>query len=593
MKELQCRQKKLLQYLLKYNDFKPVKHFAELLSCSDKTIRNDLKYFAQQDIEIEKISNRGVKISDRYKSFISNLLEESSIDDEKEDRIELSTEQRRMKILFDLLNNAKLSIQILSDTYFVSKTSIVNDFKVIEEKLNVYNLKLKKDVSGTKIIGEETNIRKALVDILNQMIKYNNNSVKQVCSRIDGDTLKELEEHFGKTNVKKVEEIIEQAEKFLNYKITEPYYINLVTHILILITRIKQDKTIYSKIEKTSKFSNKDFYKASINMGHDIEKTFSVILNEAEISYIYRYLTSSGGIKETKKIDALDDEYVRSVADDIIDTCIKIFPINFQFNESLYKALLLHLRPMLNRIKYKIFIKNPILDDVKLEFPELMILLKLVMTKMELKYNLSKISEDEIAYLTVYFQSAIEEVINKKSVVIVCSSGVGTSHLLEKRIRKYFPEWNIVDVVSAKQLENVISLNKVDLVIATVNLHMPIDKPVAYVSALFNKTDERRIRESFMKQIPLNDEQKIKTFEIKEKIQIQECMNNSTFRKNIQIESILDINVYESNKEYSKVVLVNNKTKDIKVQDMYVFIKEKNLSDELIKDIYFWILDNI
>lgn len=99
--------------------------------------------------------------------------------DEQPRKLELTTEQRRMKILYDLLDGTKLSIQSLSDNYFVSKTSIVNDFKVIEEKLSVYGLKLKKDVSGTKLIGEETNIRKALVDILNQMINYNNNSIKK------------------------------------------------------------------------------------------------------------------------------------------------------------------------------------------------------------------------------------------------------------------------------------------------------------------------------------------------------------------------------------------------------------------------------
>ena len=114
---------------------------------------------------------------------------------------------------------------------------------------------------------------------------------------------------------------------------------------------------------------------------------------------------------------------------------------------------------------------------------------------------MSKISEDEIAYLTVYFQSAIEEVINKKSVIIVCSSGIGTSHLLEKRIKNYFPEWNIVDVVSAKQLETVLSLKYVDLVISTVQLQISIDKPVAYVSALFNKTDERLSNASFIRLI--------------------------------------------------------------------------------------------
>ena len=149
-------------------------------------------------------------------------------------------------------------------------------------------------------------------------------------------------------------------------------------------------------------------------MAKDIENTFNVELNNAEIFYLYRYLASSGGLKEKKHIDSIEDEYVKQIADEIITTCLNIFPIEFHFNDELYRALLLHLRPMLNRVKYKIFIKNPILDEVKLELSELMILLKLVMSKIEIKYNLSKISEDEIAYLTVYFQSAIEEVINKK-----------------------------------------------------------------------------------------------------------------------------------------------------------------------------------
>lgn len=151
MKELQYRQKKLLEYLIELNDFKPVRYFSEKLSCSDKTIRNDLKYFEEQSIKIEKISGKGIRLSNKNKILINDLL------DEQPRKLELTTEQRRMKILYDLLDGTKLSIQSLSDNYFVSKTSIVNDFKVIEEKLSVYGLKLKKDVSGTKLIGELPN----------------------------------------------------------------------------------------------------------------------------------------------------------------------------------------------------------------------------------------------------------------------------------------------------------------------------------------------------------------------------------------------------------------------------------------------------
>ena len=93
-------------------------------------LRNDLKYFEEQSIKIEKISGKGIRLSNKNKILINDLL------DEQPRKLELSDKkQRRMKILYDLLDGTKLSIQSLSDNYFVSKTSIVNDFKVIKEKI--------------------------------------------------------------------------------------------------------------------------------------------------------------------------------------------------------------------------------------------------------------------------------------------------------------------------------------------------------------------------------------------------------------------------------------------------------------------------
>lgn len=52
---------------------------------------------------------------------------------------------------------------------------------------------------------------------------------------------------------------------------------------MILINRIKRDKTIYSKLDLENKFYNEAFYQASIKMAKDIENTFNVELNNAEI----------------------------------------------------------------------------------------------------------------------------------------------------------------------------------------------------------------------------------------------------------------------------------------------------------------------
>ncbi len=65
--------------------------------------------------------------------------------------------------------------------------------------------------------------------------------------------------------------------------------------------------------------------------------------------------------------------------------------------------------------------------------------MKKIILRITQKYNLKEISDDEIGYLTVYFQNTIEKIIKRLNVLIVCTTGIGTSHLLKTRIKKEFP----------------------------------------------------------------------------------------------------------------------------------------------------------
>lgn len=47
------------------------------------------------------------------------------------------------------------------------------------------------------------------------------------------------------------------------------------------------------------------------------------------------------------------------------------------------------------------------------------------------RFQLKPVAEDEIGYLTIHFQAALERQIAHKRILVVCSSGVGTSHLLK------------------------------------------------------------------------------------------------------------------------------------------------------------------
>ena len=153
-----------------------------------------------------------------------------------------------------------------------------------------------------------------------------------------------------------------------------------------------------------------------------------------------------------------------------------------------------HIKPMLNRLRYHIRIKNPLLHDIQTELGTVFAAVKAVISQLTQEYSLDEISDDEVAYLTVHIQAAIENSIKVKRVLLVCSSGLGTSQLLYGRIIRAFPDWKIIDIVPGKNIADSLRRHECDVVISTIRLE-PLEKPVVYVSALFSAKDIARVTE--------------------------------------------------------------------------------------------------
>lgn len=515
------RQIEIIEFLLQGNDYQPVKDISEYMKCSIKTVRNDLdlieEYLANDGIALEKKHGVGIKLSlsseEKMKlNLIVNSNKNISIS-------QLSIEARRIKILSELLNNSgNTSIHKLSEKYYISKTSIVNDLKDIEGTLIPYRLKLERSQQGTRIVGNEVDIRKAIVNLIDVLIYSNDKLINSSTSyRIDNVTLRELSKQFGEANVTIVEKILKETEKNLDYMIGEPYYINIVTHILILIKRIRGGNSLSQSCDSDKKeTTDEKIYDVSNKMGELIESNFKLNLPNEEIFFIYQYLVSSGvgfsSLKlRTEKLLSGTGQRTKEIAKEMIEFCSNILQVDLNIDKQLYKNLILHLKPMINRIKYKILIKNPLLDEIKREFHMVFDMIGLVMLTISEKFNLNYISEDEIAYLVLYFQTAMEQSMSQKRVIVVCSSGIGTSHLLRNRIKKSFPDWDIVDVVPLSCLESEIDLESIDFIISTVKIGN-VNKPIAYVTALFSDADVKNVTDLLLKDA-LKEERYTTTFE--------------------------------------------------------------------------------
>lgn len=502
MAKFNVRQKELIRLLIEESDFRPIKYYSEVLKVSDKTLSKDINYIENclKNEKIEIVRKPGIGIQIRITNHQKiNLLNGINVNSETFDP--LSIKNRRNEILKLLLtkSNQSTSIQKLADLYYVSKTSIANDLRFIEDWLHDYEITLDRSVEGTKINGSEVNIRKAIASITNELLNAGSDSfaVTYIC-RLDSQTINGLSKIFDTELVLYIEKILIDLEKTLEYTIGDPYFINLLTHILICIKRVSEGNQIQGENSSSLIILSTDdiIYENAKTLALKIYEKYKININDSEIYYIYQYLVSCGVgqrllgnsllLKKDQEVNYND--ITTSLIKDVSD----ILKFDLTKDPLLCNGLVLHIRPMLNRLKYNIQIRNPLIKEIQERFTEILNICQVAVYFITRKYNLNTISIDEIGYLVTYFQAAIERGISYKKVIVVCHSGYGTSQLLTTRLKRAFPQWQVGDVISDHKL-NTINLDDIDFIISTVHLTFK-EKPYMLVSALLNEKDIQNIK---------------------------------------------------------------------------------------------------
>ena len=100
----------------------------------------------------------------------------------------------------------------------------------------------------------------------------------------------------------------------------------------------------------------------------------------------------------------------------------------------------------------------------------------------------TKMNDAEIGYLTLYFEKYKIHRQENKNVLLICSTGVGTSELLKVRIQQNFSSLRQV-----KKNQEFIKEN-VDLIFSTIRVPLKIEKiPVLLISPLLTDKDIQNI----------------------------------------------------------------------------------------------------
>lgn len=479
------RKDAIILILSNNTEFVTAGELAESLEVSEKTIYRTVKEINNDEkipLEITSEKGKGYKITHINK--ISTPVSEVN------DIANMTPAQRRNNIMQDLLISSpnERKIPVLYEDFFISDNLIRLDIKLMEKAVAQMNLKLIRNGQLLKIIGKEKNLRKAIGKLFQQNHLY----VESLENNIE-DNL------FDSDIATFVLKQINIIEKRLNSILPYPYNINIFSHIYILVKRYQAtDEVNFSYDMEISKSEEEEMteYRSIYNVVREITSNLERFLNKEipkdEEYFLFQYLISSRFQGEFEK-DQLADKKVLQVVDYYIEKTSQYLNFNIE-SSKLRNNLYHHVKPFLNRLNNGFYVKNPLLDQIKYEYQMIFDAVQNTSVEMSKLFNLSEINEDEIGFITLYFAQYFEENPKYIDVLIVCTSGIGTSELLKSKISQKFKNINIVDVISTKQLyENPDTYRSIDLIISTVKFKETVRVPNIVISAMLTFDDQDRI----------------------------------------------------------------------------------------------------
>ncbi|MBC1352327.1 transcription antiterminator [Listeria innocua] len=470
----------LINLFLTKNDFLTANQLALMLEVSSKTVYRKIKNINSATDEKEIIiseKGRGYKLN--YKAYIQAKLETTS------DIFGYTPSERREKILLQVLFKSPkyLNIAKLYEGYYVGYNSIKNDFALLNQSIEKYHLALEKKQKEIRVVGTEENIRIAINEVINNL---------------DLSSYDDLKTEYSNLNNADVQFIVRQMEIIENklmISIPYPYDINIFSHLYILINRFRQGEVEdFDETKEIYLVTNEKLHTIAVEAIESIEQYLKMKLPKRETFNFLQYLISSRFNHEIELISSnvlpiveeMTDFYINQVAAKID------MPIN---KKQLKIELLSHMKPMVNRMNHQINIKNNLLSDIKLEYGQLFEIIKETARDVAETFKLNTISDDEVGYITIYFAKHIEESPLVKRIIIMCSSGIGTSELLKVKVQKAFPDVEIVDVLSSTRFKNSLQdYQNIDFILTTINAESTKEIPSLLVSAMFTEKDKMMVK---------------------------------------------------------------------------------------------------
>jgi mannitol operon transcriptional activator len=503
------------------------KHLAKQFSTTPRivhySLRNIDQWLQNKKIRVDKKTGVGIFIDlpiNEKKKIITELevLNGYSI-------ILSPIERHRYILLLFLTEDDPIVTKMIAQLLGVSRPTIFKDIENVEKWLSEFDIKLvRRPGVGIKAEGREQQFRKAIeslfLDIIGEVsfLSLYQGETTKFFSEIKNasDQLYGFQISTETLEFKFCRKMVDLIEDTSNYFFSDSSKISMILFLTIILERAKQRKYINDfKIEFDGLQKTKE-YKSAAKVVDLLNKKFHLTLAESEIKNIAIRIM---GIKSRQSISTrsiepftiISSNEINEIVQEMILEASKYLHPILRVDEKLKQGLIIHMKPVINRLYFNVPIRNILLEEIRDQYPQIFIVAEKVSMILESRID-RKVPEHEIGYIAMHFGAAMERLRVFSSLRIkalaVCGGGCATAWMLVSRVLAEFPEIEVVDVKSTLELtKNGFNSSDIDVLITTVPFKNS-DIPVIQVNPLLGDADKEKIRkflESRMNKIGISN----------------------------------------------------------------------------------------
>ncbi|MEE0452100.1 BglG family transcription antiterminator [Peptacetobacter sp.] len=484
-----------------------VKYLADSVGVSKRTVQRELEYIES--------SLKKYNLSFQSKAGTGVWIEGDKSDKEKltallmaDDTLDVSNKDERIKkLILELLKESEpQKLFYYANMLGVSEATVSNDLDEVAKWFDKFKLSLvRKQGFGIYLEGKEKAYRKALTAFIDEytssykltqndkntmresnLIKLiENKSSKNIYSLLDTDIMKRVISCLINLNNEQISNL------------TDSSYAGLVIHITIAINRIMHNEIIDPDSRLDEYIEHDRDYSLAVIIASSLEKEFNIEIPEIEVTYICLHIraskmqntSSSKGSRRNNTLVSLVYEMIESYDPDI--------SYILEQDDAFIDGLIAHMQPTLVRLTNGLAIRNPLLDQIKSDYPDIFEKCKNVTAMLEDKLNL-KVPESETGFLAVHFGAAVVRLeqnnLSKRTVYVgvVCASGIGISRFIKTKLEKVFGNRISIETYGKGDIDSN-AIRKTDFFVSNINMEVPDGADIIFINPLITDSDIKNI----------------------------------------------------------------------------------------------------